>query len=375
MYFYSDLKMLVLKVFYRAGQNLSWLLFSIISTQAIPVVSGAFFCLLSYDSFAVLPNAILIRSTNTPAKEFSAYAETEPVKTYIQHRLEKIKKTPRPLDLRALLKQAQMDFLSHEPSYSKKSFQAIVEHIHAFDWNKEERKIIFYSLFRLAQLEKDLKRQTLLLKEALAFSMDLKVDKSLFPPPVTNRYAQIKQSATFVSVDLKKIFPLHSVVIINGRVYSHQESLILPYGFYRVSALSTSHKPWTKVLSLSRLVVAKPNTKALAGGSCQNPILRDKSLKGHSLLILFPNFCVWSSAVQLAKEQKKDLLPLKAQMAEDLKEPEKNTEHWEEWLWLGVAVVAGATTLWALTRGESKEQPSSRKPPEKKPEPKVKIGF
>ncbi len=372
----SRLDLLILKILDRTGKSLFKLLSRIPSLSALSVaLSGPFFWLLSYDSFASLPNAVLIRAPNTPAKEFSAYAETEPVKTYIQHRLDKIKKTPRPLNLRSLLKQAQMDFLSHEPAHSKKSFQAIFEHIHAFDWNEEERKIIFYSLFRLAQLEKDPKKQTLLLKEALAFSMDLKVDKGLFPPPVTSRYEQIKKSADYVSVNLKKIFPQHPVVILNGRVYSHQESPVLPYGLYRVNALSASHKSWTKVLSLSRLMVTNPGRKALVGGDCRNPTLTDQDLKGQNLLILFPNFCVWSSAVQLAKAQKKELLPVKVQMAENLKEPEEDQGHWEEWLWLGVAVVGGATALWALTRNGQKEQQRSPNPPEENPAPTVKIGF
>ena len=181
------------------------------------ILLGVNFLLTSYTYAMPLP--VLIRSPNTNLVEFSAYAETEPIKTYIQYRLESLKKTPRPVHLRSLLKQAQMDFLSHEPNHSKKSFRAIVDHVHAFDWNKEERKIIFYSLFRLAQLEKNSKKQVVLLKEALTFSMGLKADTKLFPPPLISQYLQIKKSDTFVSLNLKQLFPKHSVVIINGRVY------------------------------------------------------------------------------------------------------------------------------------------------------------
>ena len=336
------------------------------------VLLGVHFLLTPYTYAMPLP--VLIRAPQTTLVEFSAYSETEPVKTYIQHQLDKIKKTPRPVNLRSLLKQAQMDFLSHEPNHSKKSFRAIVDHVHAFDWNKEERKIIFYSLFRLAQLEKNTKKQAVLLKEALTFSMGLKVDTTLFPPPITNQYLKIKKSATFVSLNLKQLFPKHSVVIINGRIYSHQKEITLPYGSYRVRALSASHKGWTQTLSLSRLISKRLNTPALVSGSCKNPTLKHKAIEGQNIRILFPNFCVWDSSLQIAKEDKA-LSPVNMPVAQDLKEP-KEESHYEEWIWLGVALVIGGTTIWALTRGDNKP---SKEPPtpvtKKPPKPTVKIGF
>ena len=335
---------------------------------------GISLCFSSYAQGTVpTPRApVLIRAPDTPLSEFSAYAETEPVQTYIQYQLEKNKKTPRPVNLRNLLKQAQMDFLSHEPNHSKKSFRAIVDHIHSFEWNKEERKIIFYSLFRLAQLEKDSKKQTLLLKEALAFSMGLKVDHKLFPPPLTKQYAHIKKSATFVPLHLKQIFPMHPVVILNGRRYSHQEELALPYGLYRVSALSASHKSWSQTLSLSRLISKKVKTPSLVSGSCQKPLLKHKPLREQNVRLLFPNFCVWNSTLPIAKKENQ-IKPLDLPITEDLKEPESKS-HYEEWIWLGAALAVGGIAIWAFTRDSS----PNKKPPEPTKEPQkpiVKIGF
>ena len=315
---------------------------------------------------------VLIRAPGTPLLEFSAYSETEPVQTYIQYQLEKTKKTPRPVNLRALLKQAQMDFLSHEPNHSKKSFRAIADSIHSFEWNKEERKIIFYALFRLAQLEKNNKKQTLLLKEALAFSMGLKVDHKLFPPPLAKQYAYIKKSATFVPLHLKQIFPLHPVVILNGRIYSHQEEIALPYGLYRVSALSASHESWTQTLSLSRLISKKVKTPALAGGSCEKPLLKYKPLQKQNTRLLFPNFCVWNSTLSIAKKENQ-IEHVHLPMTEDLDEPE-NKSHYEEWIWLGAALAIGGIAIWAFTRDSAPNKPPN--PTEKESQkPIVKIGF
>ena len=365
---FLDLKVSYLRVF-SSGVAQKYVVDSDRGTYPL----GALALTLWFCSYA-LAEPVLIQSPQTTLVEFLAYAETEPIKTYTQYQLEKNQKTARPVHLQSLLKQAQMDFLSHEPNQSKKSFQNIADHIHSFDWNKEERKIIFYALFRLAQLEKDPKKQILLLKEALAFSMGLKVDTKLFPPPVTNQYTKVKKMATFVPLKLNKIFPLHSVVIINGRAYSHKEELALPYGLYRVSAFSTSHKSWTQTLSLSRLISKKLKTPALVSGSCQKPILSHQFLHEQSVRILFPNFCVWDSSLSLAK-QEKNLLPTQLKIAEQLKAPEEEKSYLEEWIWLGVAVVVGGTAIWALTRNAKPNKNPEPKPKQEPQKPVVKIGF
>ena len=328
--------------------------------------------LFSQSTYSANTVPILIRSTKTSTIEFSAYAETESVKTYAQYQLEKKRKTPRPVNLQSLLKQAQMEFLSHEPDESKKTFRLITEHIHSFDWNKEERKIIFYSLFRLAQLEKNTQKQKLFLQEASVFGMNLKLDMQLFPPPLVEHYLKINKTTDFVSLNLKKLFPLHEVILINGKVYSNKKEAILPYGVYRVTALSSSHKSWTQTLSLSRLISKKIHTPSLTKGFCHQPVLNqlDQTLQINQIRILFPNFCVWNSLQhQLAKEQH-SILPVDIKMSgEELKEPEKNTGWWEEeWFWLSAAIVLGATTIFILSERDNKEE-------KKETKPVIKIGF
>ena len=315
--------------------------------------------------------AVLIRAEETSETEFSAYTKAEIIKTYAQHQLDKNRKTPRPIKLNKLLKQAQMQFLSHEPNTSKKTFRIITNHIHSFDWNTNERKIIFYALFRLAQLEKDLQKQKLLLTEALVFGMGLKLDLQIFPPPLTNLYSNLKKKSTFVPLKLKKLFPFHEIVLINGKAYSNKAQVTLPYGVYRVTALSSSHKSWTKTLSLSHLIAKKLKTSPFVQGSCQQPDL--KNLEGfHSerARVLFPNFCVWSFPTKLPQTATA-FLPADIKMIEEeLEKPEQNKEWWEEeWLWLGTALAVGATTIFILSNDDT----STEKKKEKKP--KVKIGF
>ena len=325
-----------------------------------------------YSASPAQDSTILIRSANTDLTEFSAYAETEPIKTYAQYQLNRNRKTPRPIMLQSILKQAQMEFLSYEPDQSKKKFRLITEHLHSFDWNTEERKIIFYSLFRLAQLEKDLQKQKLLLQEAFVFGINLKLDLQLFPPPLVELYLKLKKEATFVSLHLKKLFPAHEIVIINGKIHSNKEKVTLPYGMYRVTALSSSHTSQTQTLSLSRLISQNLKTSSLVDGSCQQPILShlDNNLKKDQIRILFPNFCVWNSLQDQIVKTQQNILPADIKMVEGLKQAEQNPGWWEEeWLWIGTAMVLGATMVFVLSRD------TTTKKDKKKTNPQVKIGF
>ncbi len=317
---------------------------------------------------------VLLRSKETNKTEFSAYTKTEPVKTYGQYQLDRNRKTPRPVHLRSLLKQAQMEFLSYEPERSKKTFRIITGHIHSFDWNKEERQIIFYSLLRLAQMEKDRQKQKLLIQEALAFKMDLSLDMQVFPPPVAKLYLQMKSKTVFVTLDLEKLFPRHEIVLINGKLYSNQEEVSLPYGMYRVTAFSSSHTAYTRVLSLSRFVSKSIVTSPLTGGSCRKPVLTPalNDLQPDYIHILFPNFCVWRPQInQLVNlVNKKEMLPAGIQMPKA--EPIQRKKAEEEWLWLGAAVLLiGTVSLFVLKAGDDHKKPEKKN----EPQPAIKIGF
>ena len=323
-----------------------------------------------------LSQSLLIRSAGTSRTEFAAYKKTELIKTYAQYQLDILRKTARPIPLSSTLQQAQIEFLSHEPNDSKKSFTKITEHIHDFDWNTEERKIIFYSLIRLAQLTKNNQKKKLLLQEAFGFGMGLEPDLKVFPPPLIKLYTQIKQKTNFISMDLKKIFPSYEIILINGKVFSKLKKVNLPYGIYRITALSSSRKSWGRVLSLSRLISKKIKTPFFTEGTCENPLINHLSknfLKKQQVQILFPNFCVWNSAqLPLIKTSNK-ILPSEGMLDDTklAKAVEKQPQWWEErWIWLSVALVLGVSSVIVLSG--DKPQPE-RKSPEIKP--KVKFGF
>ena len=348
--------------------------------------------LLLYTSFtsATVPSTtILIRAPQTNFTEFLAYVDTESIKTYAQYQLNQIYKTPRPVVLEELLEKSQREFLSHEPHRAKKTYKQIISHIHSFDWTLPERKIILYALFRMAQLETDLQKQKLFLQEAAVFSRDLKIDKALFPPPLVKTYLKLKKSMNLTSVNLKKIFPDHELVIINGTVYSihQQKTLFLPYGIYRVQALSSSKQAWLKTLSLSRLLSQKIQSPALISmqSSCQQTIFNNIIKQStQSIQVLFPNFCIWSSikkhiksehskliAERESNESPGDLIEIK-NFQENLSQNQENKNKWvKPVLWAGGTVLLSTLVFFIIKDNEKSSSNSNSN----KKSSQVTIGF
>ena len=317
---------------------------------------------------------LLFSASKTSRSDFSAYIQTELVKPYSEYQLDKIRTSPRPIKLKELLQKAQMDFLSPAPETSKKTFQKITHHLHSFDWNQEERKILFYALLRLAQLEKDKQDQKILLQEAAIFSLDLKLDWEIFPPPLAKEYLAMQQNLSVTEVFLNKIFPLHEVILINGKYYSQQEKVKLPFGVYRITALSSSYESFSQTLPLSRLISTKIQTKNLVSGDCHNAVLNIPRLPVNPIRVLFPNFCIWDSTQKPSAVIQSSFPNPAVTVTKQIqkKQKEKNTSQWQtqEWVLLLLGV-AGITGLYFLMDSEKEK---SQKP-KRTGAPIVTIGF
>ena len=355
--------------------------------------SSLFLCFFIHFSEAVLKSTeVLIKAPKTSWTEFSAYADTEAVKTFAQYQLEQIYKSPRPIVLADLLEKSQREFLSYEPERAKKTYQSIINHIHSFDWTEPERKIIVYALFRMAQLERNLQKQKMFLQEAVVFGGNSKIDTTLFPPPVVQTYLNLKKSMHFAPVNLKKIFPEHEQVLINGKVHSSQQKLLLPYGVYRVRALSSARKSWLKILSLSRLLTQKIKSPYLVNisSSCQKARLNQEIQKPKQkiLQVLFPNFCIWNEiqaramladkSAGSAKEGSLEASELKSALKPKLTEnfSQKHKKKWvEPALWFGGAIALSTLTFFVLKNKKKPTDPPPAGRHKPKSNPSVTVGF
>ncbi len=293
----------------------------------------------------------VIRAVPTSRMEFKSFIQAEFIKSYAQHQLNRVRASRRPIHLSSLLKKSQEEFLSHNPSSALKTYRMVIDQMHSFDWNKEEREIIFYILFRSAQLEPNVERKKLFLHEAMVFGQDLKLDFSLFPPPLMKIYLNIKKVSVFVPVNLKKIFLDHELVVINGRVYPISQPVFLPYGTYRVSAFSSSYTPWAKVISLSRLVSQVVRTQALvSGGDCQQGGKLNIVNKEDPAMIkvLFPNFCVWNTAKKtIDKVHFKERAGWQANVFSKNWSEQLSVENVTKWTIVSGIVTLGAVILFA----------------------------
>ncbi len=311
----------------------------------------------------------LLKAPQTPLEEFSAYVQTESAVSYAQRQFEQIQTQPDDIKkLRLMLEQAQRSFLKDHLHQSGDYFRSIVKMAHQKDWAAEAQKIIFYSFLRLAQIEwKGLEAEALLYS-ASVLAPQLEPDVQLFPPPLIQKFNAIRKKQAKLSVSLKRIFPFHEIILINGRVFSNK--VRLPYGEYRVTALSSSHRKWSRIISLSQLVQKRIVTAPLVSGSCRHPVF-SKGIK-HSP-VLFPNFCLWTkslkkSAPTSASEEFYTSSEIQKN-AEDLKTSIKWKEHkkWGAFAAAAVGVAAVGFLLW-------RNQKSSQKNPVKQP-PKLKKGF
>lgn len=316
----------------------------------------SFVLLVTWPSYSM---PVVLKAPQTPLEEFSAYVQTEDITSYAQKELEKIQDQSNSIkNLRVLLEQAQKSFLKDHLHQSGDYFRSIVKMAYDKDWVDEAKKIIFYSFLRLAQIEWKGLESEAFLYSAYVFAPHLEPDADLFPPPLIQKFYSIRKNQPKLSISLRQIFPFHEVVLINGRKFSN--SVELPYGEYRMTALSSSHKKWSRVISLSQLVQQRIITTPLVSGSCQHPIFAKHVEKNY---VLFPKFCLWdnnskidSSNFHVSNEIQKNV--------EDLQNTSHNWNTYKKWGAVAVIVIGVAAVVVILTNDKA---------PAKKP--KLKKGF
>ena len=303
----------------------------------------------------------LLRAPQTSMIEFRSFVETDQVSPYARKQLKSIRENNKSEqeDLISLLEQAQESFLKDHLKNAGDYFRSIVKQAYDKDWNEESQRIIFYSFLRLFQIESKGSTPESFLHSAVLFAPKLEPDEKIFPPPVIKKFKAIKSSVHRIDVHLKPIFPLHEILLINGKEVHLEEKLNLPYGEYRVTALSSSHKAWTRVISLSRLIRSKIITPSWVKGNCTQAIIPENL---QNYWTLFPDFCVWKK-------------PLKTIPVQPILVKKKTDIPWNKYAkWV---VVGGSAVILAVILAHSIQSTSKtkemREPQKRKPTRKV--GF
>ena len=216
-----------------------------------------------------------IKPPGTPFKSFRAHVDAlgSSHETYGERRLSLQRKKAGAFRLLRRIQTAQELYLSGTLKSAEGAFRKIARLAHSADWNEEDRRIIFYAFLRSAQItgSADI-RKALLLSAVQFFRKPVTprhADYNLFPPPLIRQFNELLKAQVFFTVNWREVFPEHEIILVNGeRVPSNKPSKI-PSGAHRVTALSSSHIPYSKVISLSRLISRQVNTKSLTTGVCR----------------------------------------------------------------------------------------------------------
>lgn len=311
---------------------------------------------------------ITLKAPQTSRTEFNTYIKTEQAQSYSQFLLEKIRQQEKDVEqLIFLLEQAQEAFLKDHLKTAGEYFQLIVQKADEKDWVEEVRRIIFYSFLRLAQIEWKSENPEIFLHSALLFDFDLEPDSSLFPPPLIQKFSSLKKDLPRISLYLKHIFPFHEIILINGKVFFQNDKPDLPYGQYRVTALSSSHKTWKKNISLSHLSQKKIITPSWVSGSCSHPVVPKKFM---DYRVLFPDFCWWSKPLNSAvKHSKKSLKNVNLVKSISEKPASNFLRKNKKWIALGLGFFVISAVVVQSQKKQSKENKSKKK------QPTIKVGF
>ncbi len=227
--------------------------------------------------------------------------------SYGEYLLKLKRKETKKFQLKELILKAQEYYLSGEIDLALEVFKEITSLGHSADWNEEQRRVIFYSFLRRSQNEKDVdKKQALLLSAAqfIVFKITKDyLDYHLFPPPLLEKLKQIQNQQSFLSLSLKTLFPHHEIILINGKQISNDRKKIqIPESSYRITALSSSHTPWTKIVPISYLMTQSIKTSSLTSGYCKTLKMRNNLVK-KTIKIFYNKNCEKNNYLEKKKNQ------------------------------------------------------------------------
>ncbi len=206
--------------------------------------------------------------------------------SYGKHLLSLKREETKKFQLKDLILQAQEHYLSGEIQLALEVFEKITSLSHSADWDKEQRRMILYSFLRRSQSEKDIPKKQALLLLASQFTMSKFTkdhpDYNLFPPPLLQKLEEIQNQQTLLSLPLKKLFPHHEIILINGkRVSLKNKTIQVPESSYRITALSSSHTSWTRVVPISYLMTQSIKTNPLTLGYCKTLKVKSEWMKNN----------------------------------------------------------------------------------------------
>ncbi len=298
---------------------------------------------------------VAVQGENTPDIYYEKQLIAHPQRTdFISFEVEQQRK--KHADILEELKRAQFHFLKGSLDQAIQHFQRIHDQQHDEDWDLEVRKVIHYSQIRLAQLSQN-ERQKQWIKSALQFAPDLKLDQSLFPPPLVEKYTALKKMEPLQVWALPKNSNSFSRIFINGREQKkHSQFLRYRQGKVRISFYSNRYLPIHLVVKTNKLEGHSLDTVPIAQGECGQINFNHKASAGVQFHLVDSD----CNQPLRAKSLASTTTPTK--LASPPENGRKRSFFKSKWFWIGASVLATGLAYQAIQNNRS-SAPASPPPP------------
>ncbi len=292
----------------------------------------------------LLPTAsyteVILQSPFTDNVEFQIYVS---LKSNRESLSQKIFKThPRPWErkqMRLKFAEAMKLYLSGQVEDAQSKFRSFVSHSKDADWGKGDRELFFNAYMRLAQLSKDQTEIQRWIQDAIRYDVEKRPSEKMYPPPLQKLFLSLHEieKKEFIMWSPTSFFRSYDYIIINGKRYStnNLNTVTLPRGRHRISAVSNKYGYWSKVLDRKKILnFSKDLPPALVQGNCHKPQILDNpwTIPSHSKAF-FGRKCIKTNIENLTKQNQIPLM-------ED-KNPQSKMKSETLWIIIGASLFAG----------------------------------
>lgn len=172
---------------------------------------------------------------------------------------------------------AKSHYLGGSREAAKHAYLSAVLQTPEADWNLPQRRIIYESYLRLAELSDVHQESQEWIEKAVSFGADLVADPQVFSPAILSRVHEITQKLDGKSLrwNVGQYSKYFYKLLVDGRsteLFEHTWLQMLP-GHHRVTLLSDTHLPIQMVRSSSEIVAMEFNPSPIVGGNCAQPTL------------------------------------------------------------------------------------------------------
>lgn len=274
---------------------------------------------------------IIYRTPTMSDIDFAALKIARPeMITLDEYQLKNIVSDEMKENLKTTFLKAHAAHLKNQSTENIDLWQDVISYAFKADWPKNNREMIQIAYLRLAELSATVKISKSLVTQCFEYDPQFEPDRKLITPTVIAQYQDVQTKSPLKNFDLNKLQGF-SKVLINGTVFdvSAQKSISVTSGLKRITLLSSTYKPVTRVIDAEYLNQLKPEK--------ENAIPENRNL--------LDNRYIAKSSGEPSIEKKND---------------EKSAPQFykKPWFWVGTVGVVGALVIYQ----NSKQNNSSREP-------------